>query len=73
MRGIIVEKIYNKINNHRCLDNDDIKRFIYINSKGRVSIKFLDTKDCPVYYDSNINTIVIDQNFRNTFCKYRFK
>ena len=62
-------EIYNKINNHIMLDNNDIKKIIYNNSRGKVKCIFDDTYGVTAYYAITYNCIVIDKKLRSIVFK----
>ena len=62
--------IYYKINNHILLDKNDIKKIIYINSRGKIKGEFRDIKEDVSYYDFPKNSIVVNEKIRNNELKY---
>jgi len=65
-----MQQIYDKINAHKYLNNDDIAHFISFYSNGKVKVKFLKDVKGEVYYDTISNCIVVDKYYRNKDLKF---
>ena len=66
-------EIYNKINTHKVLNREDIKRFVFNKSFGKVGVEFLkENNDSYMYYDHLKHKVVISKNAKSTDLKTIF-
>lgn len=59
-----MNQIYNKINNHKYLNNKDIAAFINIESKGEVTTKFVDNPESIMGYMCTDCSVIVDKDIR---------
>ena len=64
-----MQKIYNKLNSHQYLNNNDLEKFISIYSNSKVKTKFLDIGSTVSFYDIRSNTIFLNKKFRKVNLK----
>lgn len=60
-----MQQIYDKINAHKYLNNEDIAHFISVFSNGEVKTEFSTDDKFDIYYMAISNSVVIDKNFRS--------
>lgn len=68
-----MEQIYNKINNHKVLDYDDMITFINNKSNGRVKAIFSYDEEGIMSYNNSESAIIIDANIKNIQLEYLIK
>lgn len=56
-----MQEIYDKINNHKYLNNDDIKNIVNIYTDGKIKTNFCKCEDFPMGVDINTNSINISK------------
>ena len=59
-----MQAIYNKLNSHIFLNNDDLNKFISIHSNNTINTKFIDMQDNVACYDIIRNIILINKKFK---------
>lgn len=66
-------EIYNKINTHKVLNKDDIKRFVFNMSIGKIGVDFVKQNDDDfMCYDSSKQKIIINKNAKCVYFEYIF-